>query len=63
MLTVRVAVCTAEMVAVVVVVVEMVAYAVTVEVAGAEGLVIRQLHAELIRGARTVVRKVGIPPV
>jgi hypothetical protein len=44
-------------------VVETVVCAVTVEVTGAEGLVIKQLHAELIRGASTVARYVGMAPL
>lgn len=45
-----------------VVVVDTVVLAVTVTVAGAEGLVIKQLHAEVMRGARTEARKVGTVP-
>jgi hypothetical protein len=55
-LTVLVAVCTFTTVVVVVVVVERVAWAVTVVVAGAEGLVMKQLHAELMRVAGTVAK-------
>jgi len=55
-LTVLVAVCTAVTVTVAVAVVETVLRAVAVEVAGAEGLVMKQLHAELMRVAGTVAR-------
>lgn len=55
-LTVLVAVCTVVIVTVVVAVDDMVACWVRVEVAGAEGLVMKQLHAELIRVAGTVAR-------
>jgi hypothetical protein len=49
-LIVLAAICTAVMIALIVVVVETVAYTVTVEIAGAEALLIKQLHAELMRG-------------
>lgn len=60
--TVLITVCTSVTVRMAVMVVDRVAIAVTVTVAGALGLVIKQLHAELMRGARTVARKVGTAP-
>jgi hypothetical protein len=62
-LTVLVAVCTAVTVTVAVFVNEMVVELVTIEVAGADGLVMKQLHAELMRVAGTVARYVGVTPV
>jgi hypothetical protein len=55
-LTVLVAVCTSVIVVVVLVVVATVVWAVTVVVAGAKGLVMKQLHAELMRVAGTVAK-------